>query len=194
MNIPTVLTILRLIATPIIIILIYIGSLSNILPEYSIVLVVSAGILFAIAAITDFIDGKLARSTSQVTKLGTFLDPIADKFMVCCVLATLILVYSETNYRILFTILTTAVISREILITGLREWTARMRVEETSAVSQSGKMKAGFQMTGITMLILALSINNNIFTQISMVIFGIGVLLGLTSAYGYMKASIKTFI
>ena len=114
--------------------------------------------------------------------------------MVCSVLVTLVLVYAETSYGLLFTVLTTAVIAREILITGLREWTARMREEEASAVSQSGKLKAGFQMTGITMLIVAPCVNNITFLQISMAVFGIGVILGLTSAYSYLKVSKKTFM
>ena len=194
MNIPTILTIIRMIAVPFILFFIYIGQFSEIVPPYNTILIFAAGILFATAAITDFIDGKLARSTSQVTKLGTFLDPIADKFMVCSVLVTLVLVYSETSYGLLFTVLTTAVIAREILITGLREWTARMREEEASAVSQSGKLKAGFQMTGITMLIVAPCVNNITFLQISMAVFGIGVILGLTSAYSYLKVSKKTFM
>ncbi len=183
-----------MIAVPFIIFFIYIGQFSEIVPPYNTILIFAAGILFATAAITDFIDGKLARTTSQVTKLGTFLDPIADKFMVCSVLVTLVLVYSETSYGLLFTVLTTAVIAREILITGLREWTARMREEEASAVSQSGKLKAGFQMTGITMLIVAPCVNNITFLQISMAVFGIGVILGLTSAYSYLKVSKKTFM
>ena len=190
MNIPTILTILRILSTPVIILLMYLANISS---EISTSLVMSSAILFAVAAITDFIDGKLARSKSQVTILGTFLDPIADKFMVCSVLITLVLIYASTSYSILFTLLTTAVISREILITGLREWTARMGNEQVSSVSKSGKMKAGFQMTGITMLIVAPCSNSTLFMQISIGVFGIGAILGLTSAYSYMKSSKETF-
>ncbi len=179
--------------TPIIIILIYAGNTQDLFSYKSVFLSIAA-FLFAVAAITDFIDGKLARSKSQVTKLGTFLDPIADKFMVCSVLVTMVLMYTNTRYGVLFAILSTVVISREILITGLREWTARIGQEQVSAVAQSGKLKAGFQMTGITMLIVGPTLSNSFFTIASIGIFFIGVILGLTSAYSYMKASIKTFI
>jgi CDP-diacylglycerol--glycerol-3-phosphate 3-phosphatidyltransferase len=187
MNIPIFLTILRMIMTPIIVVIIYLNALMTI--DIFINNSIIASILFALAAITDGIDGKIARSRSQITKLGTFLDPIADKFMVITVLITLVFVSDNSWHGLILAILATLTIAREILITGLREWMATINKNEITAVSAGGKMKAGFQMTGITMIIAAPSVFYFNLEPIALIVFGIGTILSLSSGWSYFYAA-----
>jgi CDP-diacylglycerol--glycerol-3-phosphate 3-phosphatidyltransferase len=105
--------------------------------------------LFAAAAITDSLDGYLARRLGQTTRLGTFLDPVADKLMVA---VALVLIVSRDASAVM--VLTAAVIiGREIAISALREWMAGIGQRTAVAVSRIGKYKTILQMTGLTMLL-----------------------------------------
>ncbi len=111
-------------------------------------LLFAAGI-FAVAAATDWVDGYLARRLGQMTKLGAFLDPVADKLMVVIALVLLV----ERYDTIMFTLAACVIIGREIVVSALREWMAELGQRTSVAVSYVGKVKTAFQMVAIVGLL-----------------------------------------
>ena len=112
--------------------------------------------LFVLAAITDWLDGYLARRLNQTSTLGAFLDPVADKLMVAA--ALVLLVADNRNQElalsaILFTVVILVIIGREISISALREWMAELGERSSVAVSYIGKIKTTIQMTAIGFLL-----------------------------------------
>ena len=143
-NWPNILTWLRILAIPLIMGLFLFGGHS---PKGWAEPV--AGLLFAAAAITDSLDGYLARRLGQTTRLGAFLDPVADKLIVA---VALVLIVSRDPRAVM--VLTAAVIiGREIAISALREWMAGIGQRTAVAVSRIGKYKTILQMVGLTMLL-----------------------------------------
>lgn len=118
-----------------------------------------AAILFILAAITDSLDGYLARKLGQTSALGAFLDPVADKLMVAVVLVLLVsyeappLRLLEFDPQILITITAAVIVGREITISALREWMAELGARAKVAVSNMGKWKTILQMTGLSMML-----------------------------------------
>ena len=108
-----------------------------------------AAIIFIIAGITDWLDGYLARSLSQTTDFGAFLDLVADKLLVS---AALVLVSGE-HYVSYLVIPAAVIICREILISALREWMAELGKRISLAVTLLSKIKTSLQMIALTMLI-----------------------------------------
>jgi CDP-diacylglycerol--glycerol-3-phosphate 3-phosphatidyltransferase len=135
-NIPNTLTIMRILLVPVLVVIFYLPFEKHLL--------VAAGI-FAFAAITDWFDGYLARRLGQMTSFGAFLDPVADKLMVSVALVLLV----ERHDTILFTLAACVIISREIVISALREWMAELGQRTSVAVSYVGKVKTVFQMVAI---------------------------------------------
>lgn len=119
----------------------------------------AAATVFILAAITDSLDGYLARKLQQISALGAFLDPVADKLMVAT--ALILLVSDEPIYlrpfhfnpHILITVTAAVIVGREITISALREWMAEMGARGKVAVSALGKIKTIFQMTGLSMML-----------------------------------------
>lgn len=107
----------------------------------------SACALFTLAAITDGFDGYLARKYGQITRLGAFLDPVADKLMVAAALIMLVQLDRAD------TIVAFIIIGREIAISALREWMAKIGAGRSVAVSFLGKVKTASQMVAIPMLL-----------------------------------------
>jgi CDP-diacylglycerol--glycerol-3-phosphate 3-phosphatidyltransferase len=140
MNIPNILTMLRVLLIPIIILLFY-------LPFKWSYLATSA--VFAIAAITDWLDGYLARKLQQSTPFGAFLDPVADKLMVA--VALVLLVAEHAN--IWLTLPAAIIIGREIVVSALREWMAELGARAHVAVSNLGKWKTAAQMVALIILL-----------------------------------------
>jgi CDP-diacylglycerol--glycerol-3-phosphate 3-phosphatidyltransferase len=143
-NVPNLLTWMRIVAIPLIVLLFLFGSHApgNLADPV-------AGLLFAAAAITDSLDGYLARRLGQITRLGGFLDPVADKLIVAVVL---VLIVSRDAHALM--VLTAAVIiGREIAISALREWMAGIGQRTAVAVSRIGKYKTILQMVGLTLLL-----------------------------------------
>lgn len=139
-NIPNALTIMRILLIPVLAVVFYLPFKNHLL--------VAAGI-FAVAAITDWFDGYLARRLGQMTAFGAFLDPVADKLMVAIALVLLV----ERHDTLLFTLAACVIIGREIVISALREWMAELGERTSVAVSYIGKVKTGFQMVAITGLL-----------------------------------------
>lgn len=146
-TIPNCLTFFRIIAIPLIIIAYYSGL------EYS---NWYATVLFALAGISDALDGYLARKWNQTSKLGEFLDPVADKLLVATMLLLVIsniAVLDQLMSSWAFTIAVIIIISREITVSALREWMAEIGKRANVAVSNIGKFKTGIQMTAIAFLL-----------------------------------------
>ena len=108
-----------------------------------------AGLLFGFAAITDFIDGWVARKFNQMSKFGAFLDPVADKLIVAIALVLLV----QSDPRITVAMIAIIIIGREITISALREWMASVGARGLVAVSWAGKIKTTFQMFGIAFMV-----------------------------------------
>jgi CDP-diacylglycerol--glycerol-3-phosphate 3-phosphatidyltransferase len=105
--------------------------------------------VFTLAAITDWVDGYLARRLGQMTAFGAFLDPVADKLMVAVALVLLV----ERHNDLLFTLAACVIIGREIVVSALREWMAELGKRTSVAVSMIGKVKTTFQMVAIIVLL-----------------------------------------
>lgn len=147
LNIPNLLTLLRIL----------------LIPFFFVVYVIDAGwsnqlatVIFVVAAITDWLDGYLARKLNQYTPFGAFLDPVADKLIVATALVLL-----ATDEKVLQMVISTPlfaaavaiIIGREIVISALREWMAELGKRASVAVSYIGKVKTALQMIAIAMLI-----------------------------------------
>ena len=140
MNIPLMLTLLRIFAIPIIFIF-YFLPFSWAHPV--------AAILLALAAFTDWLDGYLARSLSQTTQLGAFLDPVADKLLVA---ASLVMVLSAHLFPYL-SVAAAIIIGREIAISALREWMSTLGKRVSVKVTVMAKYKTAIQMIALVMLV-----------------------------------------
>lgn len=114
----------------------------------------AAALVFALAAITDWFDGYLARKLDQTSPFGAFLDPVADKLMVATALVLLVDTYS--NFWI--TVPAIIIIGREIVISALREWMAELGKRANIAVSYVGKLKTALQMLSIFIMLAAVPI------------------------------------
>ncbi len=108
-----------------------------------------AAILFAIASLTDWLDGYLARKLNQTSDIGAFLDPVADKLLVVIIL--IMLVSADSALLLAAEI----IIAREMLVAALREWMAAKGLGDKVAVTFSGKLKTTVQMLAIITLLLA---------------------------------------
>lgn len=144
--------------------------------------------IFFIAAITDYLDGYLARKMKQVSKLGKFLDPVADKLLV--VSSLLLLLVDNSNVIIFIPIC--IIVLREVLISALREWVARENFKKPLDVNNFGKLKTLFQMFSIGFLLF----NGTVFT-ISTYMIGlygiyIAAFLSLISMIIYLGNVIKS--
>ena len=143
-NLPIVLTWLRILAIPLIIVLFVMGRRNP-----AGIADVAAGLLFAAAAITDTLDGYLARRLGQTTSLGAFLDPVADKLIVT---VALVLIVSR-DPRLVIVLAAVVIIGREIAVSALREWMAELGHRTKVAVSALGKYKTIVQMVGVSLLL-----------------------------------------
>jgi CDP-diacylglycerol--glycerol-3-phosphate 3-phosphatidyltransferase len=119
----------------------------------------ATGTVFILAAITDSLDGYLARRLGQTSALGAFLDPVADKLMVATALILLVthvppkLAMLPFDSQMVITVTAAIIVGREITISALREWMAELGARTKVAVTSMGKVKTGFQMTGLSMML-----------------------------------------
>lgn len=146
-NIPNCLTLFRLVAIPIIVAV----HFSELQYGYWI-----ATIVFTLAGISDGLDGYLARRWNQTSKLGAFLDPVADKLLVVTMLVLIVTDHYVRQHVLapwFFILVVLIIIGREIMVSALREWMAEIGKRAHVAVSVVGKYKTGIQMTAIGMLL-----------------------------------------
>jgi len=107
-------------------------------------------VLFTLAAITDWLDGYIARKYNQSTSFGAFLDPVADKLMVAIALLLLVSIHHDSAW---FVGAAAVIVGREIVISALREWMAEIGQRASVAVSFIGKIKTTLQMLAIIVLL-----------------------------------------
>ena len=139
-SLPNTLTWTRIAATPLIVVLFYMPY-----PWAD----PAAGLLFAAAGVTDSLDGYFARRLGQISRLGAFLDPVADKLIVAVALVLLV----SRDPRALIVLTAAIIIGREITISALREWMAEIGARRKVAVSQLGKYKTILQIFGLSMML-----------------------------------------
>ena len=139
-TLPNVLTWMRIVAIPLVVMLYYLPF------QWS---DPAAGLLFAAAGITDSLDGYYARKLGQTSRLGAFLDPVADKLIVAVALVLLV----SKDPRIVVVITAAIIIGREIAISALREWMAEIGQRTKVAVSPLGKLKTILQIVGLSMML-----------------------------------------
>ena len=179
MKIPNIITIGRIILVPIFVITFYIpGFLGDLIPFF----------IFVLASFTDFLDGLLARLYKEESKLGELLDPIADKIIVSAALVLLVMNDIINNYEVIAAII---ILTREILISGLREFLAKSQV--AIPVSGLAKFKTFIQMFAIAILLTGESGNLIINFQdynahsIGIILLWLSAFLTLYTGYDYIK-------
>lgn len=145
LNLPTILTLGRVAVIPLVLGFFYVDW------PYA---RQTAAALFIAASITDWFDGWLARRWNQTSNFGAFLDPVADKLLVA--VALIMLLRDDTQQIVghqLMAVLVAVIIGREITISALREWLAELGQRKRVAVGTIGKVKTGFQMTAISLML-----------------------------------------
>jgi CDP-diacylglycerol--glycerol-3-phosphate 3-phosphatidyltransferase len=189
-NLPNILTLFRIILIPFLVLVFYLpvswGHLA-------------AAILFGLASITDWFDGYLARTLKVSTKLGAFLDPLADKLIVSIALVLIVgepqfqfislssAVYAMPSWAI--TIPSAIIVSREIVVSSLREWMAEIGKQTSVAVSYLGKVKTTIQMVAVTVLLYCDATTNVYLVIIGYVLLYAAVVLTIWSMLIYLKVT-----
>jgi CDP-diacylglycerol--glycerol-3-phosphate 3-phosphatidyltransferase len=140
--------------------------------------------LFIAAAVTDWLDGFLARKLKQTSAFGAFLDPVADKLMVAAALVLLV----QADPRALTAIPAVVIIGREIAISALREWMAELGQRSTVRVAMLGKLKTLAQMLSITLLLYGREQDTN-FYDTGLVLLYIATVMTLWSMALYLRAA-----
>ena len=174
-TLPNILTLLRVGCIPFLVLAFYLSG-----PSAGFL----SALIFLIAAITDWLDGWLARTLNQESEFGAFMDPVADKLIVATALVLLVAHYDN----IWITLAAMVIIGREILVSALREWMARSGRSESVAVTIVAKFKTTLQMTAITLLLWrAFKPNNDIWLMAGYVAMAIAVFLTLWSMWNYLQ-------
>jgi CDP-diacylglycerol---glycerol-3-phosphate 3-phosphatidyltransferase len=203
-NLPNTLTWLRIFAIPLVVILFY---LPNSWADPA------AGLLFAVAGITDSLDGYLARRMGQTSRLGAFLDPVADKLIVAVALVLLVskemppivvpglegldgghATLRQESVKVILVLCSIVIIGREIAISALREWMAEIGQRGKVKVSKLAKLKTIMQIVGLSCMLFRW--NLPILPGVALPIFEIGfvltivaAVLTLISAVSYLRAA-----
>lgn len=177
LTVPNILTLMRIALMPILIVSFYI-------PNYW-AQEVTAGI-FLIASITDWIDGYLARKLNQTSRFGAFLDPVADKLIVCSALILLV----GYHHQVWITVPVIVIVAREITVSALREWMAELGKRAQVKVSALGKLKTAAQMAAIFLLLLDPAWKGLPWFWIGVVLLYLSAALTLLSMYHYLRAGL----
>ncbi len=183
LNIPNLLTIFRILLIPVLVV-VYFLPLGN--RE-----IILTGI-FVTAGITDWLDGFLARKMDATTALGEFLDPVADKLIVSTVLILLVSdlnVLDKVFHPLPFAVAVCIIVGREIVISALRGWMAEVGEKVVVAVGVVGKVKTGFQMVSIALLLYATPIYDIPIFRIGEIAFYTAAILTLWSMWVYLRAA-----
>lgn len=181
LNIPNLLTWFRILLIPLVVAVFYLPE--SWLPQQEKNL--AATIMFAVAAVTDWLDGYLARILNQTSSFGAFLDPVADKLMVAAALTVLVQL-GRVDALVAFVI-----IGREITISALREWMAKIGKSKSVAVSLIGKIKTTSQMVAILLLLYQAPILGMVDSlKIGTLLIYIAAVLTVWSMFYYMRLAL----
>ena len=191
MTLPNIITLSRIGLIPVFVVLFYLQP--NYLEGEPLAWINNSLVaIFVLISSTDFLDGLLARKLNQISDLGTFLDPVADKLMVC----TALILLTDYYHTWFITIPSIIIISREILVSALREWMSEIGKRANISVSWIGKSKTFMQMISILFLLYQQSLfifsSKDIYT-IGLVLLFSATILTLWSGFNYLIAGLKTF-
>jgi CDP-diacylglycerol---glycerol-3-phosphate 3-phosphatidyltransferase len=191
-NWPNIVTFIRLAVIPLFVIVFYL--------PFSWAHTVAA-IIFMVASLSDWLDGYLARSLKQVTKLGAFLDPVADKLIVSI---ALVLIVAESQFQFigisstvvtvpaaLITIPAAIIVAREIIVSALREWMAELGKRASVAVSYLGKVKTFVQMLALTILLYCSGTTNTLIVVLGYLLLYASAVLTIWTMLIYLRASYR---
>ena len=189
-NWPNALTLARIMLIPLLVVVFYLPfSWSHL----------AATLIFALASLTDWLDGYVARYLKQTTKLGAFLDPVADKVMVSVSLVLIVaeptFQYVSTNSAIVtipsavITIPAAIIVAREIIVSALREWMAEIGKRTRVAVSRLGKLKTVVQMLAVGILLYCDNSSNAYFVFFGYLLLYIAAILTIWSMCAYLSAA-----
>ncbi len=189
-NLPNILTLVRILVIPIFVIVFYLPFSGGHLV---------AAIIFAGACITDWLDGYLARSLKLSSRLGAFLDPVADKLIVSI---ALVMIVGESQFQYVsapssivtipaaaLVIPAAVIVSREIVVSALREWMAEIGKRTSVAVSWLGKVKTIVQMLAVIVLLYCGPTTNFIIIFIGYTLLYVAAVLTIWSMVLYLKAA-----
>ena len=189
-NLPNILTLIRIAIIPFLVLVFYLPVTWG---------HVAASALFALASVTDWLDGYLARTLKLFTKLGAFLDPLADKLMVSI---ALVLVVGEPQFQFIslssvvyavpiavMTVPCAIIVSREIMVSALREWMAEIGKRTSVAVSYLGKVKTTIQMIAVAILLYCDPTTNVYIVILGYIFLYIAAVLTIWSMLIYVKAT-----
>lgn len=189
-NLPNILTLLRIIAIPVLVFIFY-------LPFWWAHL--ASSLIFAFASVTDWLDGYIARSLQLSTRLGAFLDPVADKLMVSI---ALVMIVGESQFQFVsaptsivtvpsavLAIPAAVIVSREIVVSALREWMAEIGKRTSVAVSWLGKVKTTVQMLALIVLLYCGPATNAFIIFIGYLLLYVAAVLTMWSMMIYLKAA-----
>lgn len=189
-NWPNILTIARISVIPIFVVIFYLPfSWAHI----------AATLIFAAASMTDWLDGYLARYLKQTTKLGAFLDPVADKVMVS---VALVLIVAEPTFQFVSTSSTVVsipsaaisipaaiIVARELIVSALREWMAEVGKRKSVAVTSLGKIKTTLQMLAIVILLYCDNTSNAFVVMLGYLLLYAAAVMTIWSMCNYLKAA-----
>ena len=176
LNLANILTLFRIAAIPVVVICFY-SQLPNARPI--------AAILFGVAAITDLIDGWVARRYGQTSRFGEFLDPVADKLMVSIVLVMLV----QAESTLFEDVIAMIIIGREITISALREWMATIGERANVSVSVAGKIKTTLQMFGIAFMVYKNALFGIPIYQVGFALLVLAAIMTIWSMVIYLRAA-----
>ncbi len=180
-TIPNLLTLFRIVLIPVFVLVFYLPL------EWSNRICAA---IFALAAVTDWLDGYLARRLEQISPFGAFLDPVADKLMVT--IALVLLVQADPTLALVIPVL--IIIGREISISALREWMAELGARAQVKVTTIGKLKTAAQMGAIVMLIYREPVLGLPLYTIGYVLLYVAAILTLWSMLLYLRAAWPSII
>jgi CDP-diacylglycerol---glycerol-3-phosphate 3-phosphatidyltransferase len=175
-NTPTALTLLRIVLIPILVVLFY-SDINNARPL--------SCLLFFIISITDYFDGFLARVLQQESALGAFLDPVADKLLIIVVLLLLL----ADNPHLYITLPIIIIVTREVVISALREWMAQIGQANSTAVHFIGKLKTTIQMLALGFMLYQQPLYGVPNYQIGVLLLYLSAIFTLISMFYYIYKS-----
>jgi CDP-diacylglycerol--glycerol-3-phosphate 3-phosphatidyltransferase len=180
LNIPTILTLLRIASIPVIMLVFYLPIEDSRL---------WCSLIFIVASLTDWFDGFLARKLNLQTAFGEFLDPVADKLMVVIILVLVV----QADPAIYISIPAAIIIGREVSVASLREWMAELGQRSVIKVSWVGKCKTGFQMLALVCLLFNADLNGFPVRTLGLVAIYIAAILTLWSMWQYIQLALPQF-
>ncbi len=176
MNLPNLLTVFRIALIPVLVIAFYLPFQWG---------ASACAVIFALAAVTDWADGFLARRLGQVSTFGAFLDPVADKLMVAVTLVLLV----QGDPRALIAIPAAIIIAREIVVSALRELMAELGERTTVAVANIGKVKTAVQMIALLLMLYRNDVGGIGSYTLGLLLLYVAVGLTLWSMFAYLQAA-----